>query len=202
MPGLPNINDLNFSLQQADINSKTDKGTAKLLELLNPQNKNKFEMLVYPASSRGVLSASTYLDEKIYKFYVQTLDIPFLTITYEMANEKKYIKELTYPENITLTFFEDEGGTVRKYIKSLMDDIAVWDYDRQSWMFRDDQLAAKKNAKILLQNGVTGITEGWVDIRGMKFSNQSNLTLGQDDNEYLKFDLIFAIDYISWEIFF
>ncbi len=178
------------------------------MQLFDPQFKNKFEIIFYPysISVSGVLSAGA--DTLITKYHIQTLTIPTIKFEYDSANEKKYIKNVLFPEEVSMTFIENEEGVVRNWLDSWEKDIASLksdtmasmlpgSNDKSQYVFKDNQNASKKNALITLKTG-GGLPSpgGIVLMEGLKFKGVNDYTIGQNESDPLLIECTFAVDLV------
>lgn len=188
----------------ADKAGWANQGPRTIFELLDPQNKNVFQMVVYPSDLTNISfsQVGTILaDNAISTLYVRSLNIPFIGFEYATHNQFKFMENILYPEEVAITFIEDEIGVVRKYLNSWFNEIVVPDpINYGSYRFRENQLASKKDAIILPQTGlgIPTIGKGWIKISGMKFKGISEITFGHEENEPLRIDAQFSVDKVWW----
>lgn len=188
-----------------------NEGTRLAMELLDPQAKSQFEIIVYPQSfdlTNFKAIAMTAMDITINKLYVQTINIPaFNGFEYGSATEEKFIKGITYPEEISMTFIENEEGAVRQYLDTWYESIVTKGFptllsiqhaQNMTHVFKDNQLASKKDAKIFLQSGRQVPTNGLIDIKGLKLKNSGSVQIGHGEVDYLMIEATFAVDSIEW----
>jgi hypothetical protein len=179
-----------------------NKGTRHLLELFNPQNMNVFEVILtptYPASSwkEGIdIAGGNYLA----KLHLKSIGTTFTSIEYDNLNEVKGTKGVVYPEEITLTFIENQEGAVRNFLNSWFKQIIFTNElsigGNAQWVFKDNQLASEKNAIIIpLQR--TGTPSGaWIQINGLKLKNVGALEFSQESAEMMVITATCKVDNI------
>lgn len=190
--------------QVVDVTAILTKGTAELLAYTELQHKNQFEIILYPDMSGGGLSTAKAIknaigDSLITKLYVQTIEATFVAFTYERADNKQYIKDVEYPESITMTFLEDEFGTVRDYINNWVKSIATIDDSTGMFVFDNDQRANKRNA-IVTPLGKSGLPSGaWVQFNGLKYMSMEPITFDQASPENMMLSVTFACDNCWWK---
>jgi hypothetical protein len=119
-------------------------------------------------------------------------------LEFENADREQYAKALTRATEITFTFIETEQAAVRNYLKLWNSLIYYYDIAKQTYIFRDDQYAAKKNAKIFLLAGMGYPTAASLTIIGMRPKSTGELTLAHDEQEPYKPEVTFHCDRIDW----
>ena len=205
-----------------------------LMEFLNPQWMNIFEILIYPQNlfsgsdySSGLSGAGEVardaamaaMDTVIARLHVQKMPIPQTKFVYESFNGMKHIIDVEHPENITITFIENEFGLVRNYLQYWMKSIAdvnLWKTNDVksiaaegnnmnidpalsfSYTFNDDQQKSKRNAKIFpqMKNGLPS-TGGFIQIEGLKYEGIENIEFDQASGEPMLITATFAVDIVS-----
>ena len=184
---------------------KKNEAERILFQLLDFQNKCAFDVIFYPTYfSMNPLSAinqvaSTALDQTITRLHIQSISVPsFNTLEFENADREQYAKALTRATEITFTFIETEQAVVRNYLKVWNNLIYYYDQMKQTYIFRDDQYAAKKNAKIFLLAGMGYPTTAYLSITGMRPKSTGELTLSMDEQDPYKPDVTFHCDRIDW----
>lgn len=188
----------------ANVAAVVTTATKSILELLTPQNKNIFQILLYPQSpdpgetdptSVATRVAFGILDTTVSTFFIQSLDIPMLGFEYVEYNERKGISNLVYPEEITVTFIENEVGVVRNYLDYWLSTIVQSDYgDSDGYTFKDNQNVSKKEALIMPMDGLAIPTIGWIKIRGMKYKGMENWSFAQNDGDPMIITATFSVD--------
>jgi hypothetical protein len=175
-----------------------------LIELFDPQFKNVFEVILYPADLTSNVSptsiGTTALDAIITRLYLQSISPSFKEIEYGDADITKFIKGLIRPTTVTITFIENEQGTVRSYLKSWLEEIVVED-PLFGYRFKDNQMASKKNAIIMLQQGFGLPSLPWVRLEGLKYQSQESQTFGHGETEPMIIGATFSVDNVKWSTF-
>lgn len=195
---------INKAKKVVDITSILTKGTAELLANIELQHKNQFEIIMYPDMSGGGRSTikaigNALKDSLITKLYVQTIEATFVAFSYERADNKQYIKDIEYPESVTMTFLEDEFGTVRSYMTTWSESIATIDTFTGMYIFDNDQIANKRNA-ILTPLMKSGLPSGaWVQFKGLKYMSMEPITFDQSTPENMIISVTFACDNCWWK---
>lgn len=196
----------------SNVTGKLNLGTRTLMEIFDPQNRNIFEILLYPkaveANPTDLTSlGSAALDSIIAKLYIQSMDIPFIGLTNESYNELKGAKDIEYPTGCTITFIENELGVVRNYLNHWMKEIVfpVYEKDatsgilRTNYVFTDNQEGAKKNAIIMPLTGVGLPSVGWIKLEGLKLEKIENITFSQGEAEPMLITVTFSLDSSWWK---
>lgn len=178
------------------------KNTKSLLEIFDPQNKNIFEIMLYPASISTDPSsiATAALDSIISKLHIQSITMSFVGLEYDVWNEEKIVKGVIYPEEITITFIENEIGIVRNYLTHWLNQVVYVSSITGEWIFKDDQISAKKNAIIIPQMKIGTPSPGWIQITGIKYKQLGSLTLAHSDGDPMLLECTFAIDNLWWKV--
>ena len=184
---------------------KKNEAERILFQLLDFQNKCAFDVIFYPTYfSMNPFSApnqvaSTALDQTITRLHIQSISIPaFNTLEFENADKEQYAKALTRATEITMTFIETEQAIVRDYLRIWNNLIYYYDMTKQTYIFRDDQYASKKNAKIFLLAGLGYPTTAYLSITGMRPKSTGEITLAHDEQEPYKPEVTFHCDRIDW----
>jgi len=180
-----------------------NQGTRLAMELLDPQAKSQFEMLLYPQSFSLEPSAIAHasLDTIITKLYVQTMSLSFMGFEYERMNEEQYLKGITYPDEVSFTFIETELGIVRNYIDKWIESIITPDASSLAgggYRFQKNLKASKKNGLIILQMANQIPSNGWIEITGLRFKSMGDLTIGHGEGDYMTIDCTMVVDNIKW----
>lgn len=191
-----------------------NRGTVSLLQLMDPQSRNQFEILLYPKSVEegmtGMGFVSSALDTMMARLMIRSIDIPFMGVEYEQVNEIKVPKGIIYPDSISITLIEEELGTVRNYLNSWFKEIifpvgetdATSKIARTNFVFCDNQEASKKNALIIPQSGLGLPTPGWIKIEGLKLSKIGNITMGHGEQEPMFITIECAVDNVWFKTLF
>lgn len=194
---------------------KLNLGARTLLELFDPQNRNLFEILLYPkaveANPTDLASiGSAALDSVITKLYIQNMDIPFMGFKYADYNELKAIQDIEFPTGCTFTFIENELGVVRNYLNHWMKEIAFPIYEkdatsgilRTNYIFTDNQEGAKKNAIIIPLTGMNLPSTGWIKLEGLKLEKIENIIFDQGEAEPMRIVVSLSVDSVWWKTLF
>lgn len=209
----------------ADIYGAINEAQVSLMTYLDPQWKNAFEILIYPQVldlSLDTLKAVAFaaLDTTIARLHIQDITVPFIEFEYEDVNGMKHVKDIKHPEEIEITFIENDIGLVRNYLQYWMNQIAVpntngfgipsgaslstGSFTAQNvdpaltftYSFKDKQQSAKKNAKIIMQMGTGLPSPAVIQIEGLRYKSIDSWDLSQGSEEPLLIKATFAVDVI------
>lgn len=186
-----------------------NESTRRLLDLLDPQQKNLFEMVIYPANigvSNPLSALSAGMDLLVYKLYLQTMTIPFASLEYARADKIQYVTNIIPPEEVSFTFIEDEKGTVRTYVDKWMNEIyqeptLPMFSNTNSWEFKANQEGANKNAMITLQQGSGIPSLTLLKLEGLKYKSMADITLGHGEGDPLYIEVTCKVDNVYWMSF-
>jgi len=190
---------------------KKQAGELLMLQLMDFQGKHNFDVIFYPtyfpvpsANPNSIALAAkagicTAMDQMVTRLNIQGITIPtFNTLEMENADIEQYIKSLTRATEVTFTFIEVEQSLIINYLKLWNDLIYFYDPISKTYIFRDDQYAAKKNCKIFLNTRMGIPSNAYLTITGMRPKSTGELTLAQDDQEPYKPEVTFHCDRIDW----
>jgi len=184
----------------------------ELMEMLDPQCKNLFEVLLYPAnfSSDPKVIAHSIMDTLVARLHIQNINVPFFGLEYERANWEKYVKDVTQPDEMSMTFIENEESVMRNYLQAWINQVVVassflgntvpysttpFSGDaKYNYVFSKNQYKSKKNAKIFLKMGSSLPSLAYIQVEGLKFKSMSAWDIGHDQEEPLRIECTFAID--------
>lgn len=186
-----------------------NQSTKRLLELLDPQQKNLFEMLIFPSNigiSDPLQFLSANLDAIVSKLYIQTMQIPFASLEYARADKFQYVTNIIPPDEVTFTLIENEAGIVRTYIDTWVNEIYTEPIlssftNTTSWEFKANQAGSEKNALIILQTGQGVPSMGVIKMEGLKFKNIGGITIGHSEGDPLLIELTCKVDNVFWMTF-
>ena len=187
-----------------------------ILEVFNPQNMNLFEMILIPeiystpgsSPSIGQL-AHAGVDTLISTVCIQTIEVPFMSFETERVGNMSIISDVIYPEEITITYIENELGVVRDYLTNWQEQIMTLDKNalgnfaplggtetETGWIFEDNQEFAKKKA-IIIPQMTTGLpSTAWVEIRGLRLKAMEPWTFDQKESEPMHISVTCSCDNI------
>jgi len=181
-----------------------NKAAVDVLTILDPQQKNLFEILLIPEPypyNRTIapLDLATQVaksigDTAICKFYVQQMDIPHSSIEYGRFDALQAATDITYADECTITFLESELSLVRIFLKNWMDLTYKKDTFSDGYVFADNQWIGRKKAIIFPQSR-TGIPNlVWLELRGMRFKFIENFQFDQAASDPMMISVTFACD--------
>jgi len=185
--------------QVIDYAGTLNEANRYVMETLDIQNRNIFEIIFTPASISidPVVIAQSTLDTVITRLHLQSIDVDFNSLEYESADTVKYVTTIVRPESCTLHFIENELGIVRNYIQlwknSIYTSIPLFGYK-----FKDNQEACKKNAIVMPLMGSSLPSTGWVKLEGLKIKGQEAITFGHAENDPLIISVTCSVDKVDW----
>lgn len=193
-------------LQQiADSNGSRFASERLLFQLMDFQHKNSFDVIFYPTYfsinpvSAPLQERSTSMDSTITRLHIRSISIPsFNALEFENADREQYVKALTRATEVTMSFIETEQSVVRNYLQTWNKLIYYYDFTRQTYIFQDDQYAAKKNCKIFLLTGLGSSSAAYLTIMGMRPKSIGELTISHEETEPYIQEVTFHCDRIEW----
>jgi hypothetical protein len=194
----------------AQANGKRFESERLLFQLLDFQNKNSFDVIFYPTYfpkpsltpssiiTTAKWTASTAMDQVVTRLNIRSISIPFFnTLEMENADGEQYVKALTRATEVTFKFVEVEQALIVRYFQMWNDLIYFYDTSKKTYIFRDDQYAAKKNCKIMMNTGLGIPSNALITITGMRPKSTGELSLDHDESEPYMPEVIFHCDRIQ-----
>lgn len=139
------------------------------------------------------------LNQAITRLHLRSISFSFPKFEYTTVLHTKRAINITHPDSITMTFLEDEFGTIKKFTEIWARSIAKRS-NTGLFVFRNNQLFSEKNAIILLQNGQGLPTPlypiGWLKLEGLKFEGTSDYILSHDARDLMTIEITCAVDNI------
>lgn len=209
----------------SDVYGAINQAQVDLMNLLDPQWMNSFEILIYPQNlSRGSALdiakaiAAASLDTTIARLHIQKISVPHIEYEFAEVNGMKHVVGIKHPDELTITFIENDLGLVRNYLQYWMNLVAVpndglsqivsniknlgggnpnvdpaltFDY-----RFKDNQISAKKNAKVIPQMGTGLPSPAWIQIEGLVYKGISEQNFEHSSNEPMLIDAKFSVDVV------
>ena len=197
--------------------SFSDKANIQKLVKLDLQQKNKFKLLMIPSmqgistinSGSGALGAGLALaGNLVTTLYCQSVEFPS-SLNLEYDEVGKYVKMINRPEDIKLTFIEDEKATVWRYLQTWRKSIAyaappsggffssavsTLFSSKVEYVLADNQAAGERIGILLLGNiKGTGYKFPRIMFYGLKFKGLDNLTIGYTEENNLTYSLTLAV---------
>ena len=190
------------------------------------QLKNKYEFVITKkpeisvperANTAGVISAvantaasvaGTAASILITNLYCQSIEVNFPVVGTEKAADNNYASSIQYPESITVTFLEDEQGTVMRYLQQWHSDIQLIQTESPALfsnlgkdtdtaygrVFRDNQEKAKRNGMLLLQKASREFSlYPRIMILGMMLKNIEPFTISDSESGNLTLTTVFSV---------
>jgi hypothetical protein len=188
----------------ADIAGLPNQAQRYLLEMLDPQNKNTFEILFSPVSlgsnpvqiAKSIAAAAG--DTLITRLHLQSLSFGFDGVEFDRAGSvKTYAKNMERANEVTITFIENDLALVRNYILYWQEQVVSFDNKTNDYVFLEDQEFAKKNCKILLQMGSGLPSPSWITIYGLRPKKIGDVTIGHAETDPWFMEVTFSVDFIK-----
>lgn len=197
---------INATKSLADTYGIINEGTRYLLDIFNPQNKNLFEILLVPEPlpknavtidttlmTTQEYAARSFLDNVVTKLHVQSIDIPFLNLEYARYDYLQGVFDITYADEVTITFIENELGVVRNFLNNWLK-LTVKDNPAGGVVFVDNQWLGRKKAIVIPQMTTGAPSAAWVELRGLRYKLMENWTLAQNESDPMYITVTFACD--------
>lgn len=204
------------------------------LAKLDLQQKNKFKVIMFPSADSffgsGGIGAGTVsalagsalalAGNVVTSLYLQSITLP-ASFTIEYEEISKVPKGLVKPEQVTMTFLEDEKGTVWRYLQTWRKTIAyvaplkgAGNYPtfgaaasaintflsaESEYVFADNQLASERIA-ILLPGKASDSTLTYgtakfprIMMYGLKFKGIEDITFSNEEGGNLTYSVSFSV---------
>lgn len=198
-----------------------NKSNLKKLSQLDLQQKNRWKFFIFPSAEAfttggsGALGLSLGLaGNLITSLYLIDIDFPAsLTINYEASGALFYIKGMTHPEELTMTFLDDENGLVWRYLNTWRKSIAFvepWKKDTGksgnfitdsdvSYIFADNQRSSERIGMLLFGDGADKKFSKFPRIMfyGLKFKSFGNIQASNIEGGNLKYTVTFSVREIA-----
>jgi len=188
-----------------DVAGYVNQGQKYLMELLDPQNKNIFEIIFTPNSMGDdpveweKISARLARDTLITRLHIQSMSFGFDGIEFASADKKTYAKSMERANEVTMTFIENDLAIVRNYMVDWQEDVVAFDPITKAYVFKQNQEFAKRNCKIFLQMGSMVPSPGWIILDGLRPKKIGDVTIGHGETEPWFMEVTFSTDFIKLE---
>lgn len=199
----------------------SDKSNIEKLIRLDLQQKNRFKLLMIPSkegfstigSGAGAMGAALALaGNYVTTLYCQSVEFP-ASLNLEYDEVGKYIKTIGRPEDVKLTFIEDEKATVWRYLQTWRKSIAyaappkgeflssassALFSSKVEYVLADNQAAGERIGILLLGN-IQNKTFKFPRIMfyGLKFKNLDNITIGYTEENNLTYSLNLSVNEVA-----
>lgn len=177
-----------------------NKASMGLIGEFSPQQANMFELFLFPYEmGAGPIEiaksiAQIAIDTVIVKTHIKSIEgIPMPKIEYETAGYEKYISTINPPEELSITFYENEIGAVFNWLDVWRNKIYKRDkvFNR---VFQPYQNGGKRNGWLFLHSK-TGLPVPYVwKLTGMQFKTFGDLTIGHEETEPVSVTAIFNVE--------
>lgn len=198
------------------------EGQKFIIQSLDYQSPNSFEIVLwqryplgYDITQEDILNSNlSYktstpeiditllnepLNQAITRLHLRSISFSLPKFEYATVLHTKKVINITHPDTITLTFLEDEFGTIRKFTEIWARSIA-YKTNTGQFVFKDNQLLTEKNALIIVQNG-QGLPNplypiGWLKMEGLKFEGTNDFTFSHDARDLMTIEVVCSVDNI------
>lgn len=134
-------------------------------------------------------------------FHLRSITVPNESFEYETINYYKRVKNITYPDTVTMNFLEDDYGTVRNYIQFLNEGIYAVSPSGQ-FVFKDYQKGNNYKAVVYTKNSYGANTanfkNGWLILNGLKYQSSSEVQLSHENRDFMSFDITFSVENVKY----
>lgn len=194
---------INTYKQGVDAAALVNKASVDLLVNTSLQNKCAFEILIYPKTFPKTISgqALVAMESLIMRTYLYSIEDIILTgFEYQRSGGVQWVKDLIYPESVTMTFLETGLGVVKSYLRKWMDEVAVNipmtmdGVTHNDYVFNDDQESSKRNAIIIPMQSDAIPSSEWIYIEGMKFKNVGGISYDHSSPDFETLVVQFTCD--------
>lgn len=189
--------------------SQFNKKIIAYIQKASLQQKNKWDFLLFRnpltpnVSSNGILGAvqgvaGVAVDALISKTFVQSIQFHAgVKFTTERAGGDFYVKDIEYPESVSITFIDVEEGYVMRYLQDWMNDVAepadLMD-SKQGYIFRDSQEYAKRTGILLLNTSQEkSLKYPRIMFYGLVPRSLGDITVEQGEGGHLLYTVDFAV---------
>lgn len=191
---------------------REDKEILNFLQNTQLQQKNRFKFVIFAFPFSLIGAASVIGDAAVSTFYLRSVTLPLLN-NFETApvNENKYVTRILPPDDVTMSFFEDEQATVARYFKMWEELIqtpvgfgtTTLGLPRKNTEFRDDQESGKKTGLLLLQNSDGKVSKfPRIMLYGLMYKSADTITIGHQETDNLILNVTFSVDEIAFPLLF
>jgi hypothetical protein len=183
--------------QVANVTGIQNEAVKDLLTVFDPQNKNLFEILLAPSNLSFSTAGWAALDTTIMTLHCQSISAPLFSVKYDRFNHEQAAVDLDYPDNVTITFIENELSFVRLYLQKWMSETVNMRYYSGipgDYYFKDNQNAAKKTALVMPMTGMNIPSPCWLKLEGLRFASTEDWSFAQTDTDPMIISVTCAVD--------
>ena len=194
-----------------NVMKNTTKGTSlinqaamELFQLTDFQQKNQFEIVLLPEEFINLRGdtlkdtakrvAKSALDLTVAQFYVQNMDIPHNAVEFTRYDNLQAVQDMTYADEVTITFIETEAGLVRQFLANWMSLQFTRDEIMGGYHFADNQWLGRKQAIIMPLSRLGLPQTAWWQIKGMRFKTHDSISFDQQAPDPMTISCTFAVD--------
>lgn len=188
-----------------DLSAKPLNVVKDFLVSLDPQQKNQFICVVTPEVPPKITSFSSAisnakdlaklaLDAVTFEFHVQNIDIPTNSIDYMRHDHLQAVQDITWADEVTMTFIEGELAPVRNFLLKWQSLIYNRNITKDGYTFKDNQWAGRKKILIFPQTRMKAPSPVWLEIRGARFKSMGNFSFDQQTPDPMMIEVTMAVD--------
>lgn len=166
-----------------------------ILSNMDLQAKCNFEIMIMQerdlalqAGTIPSIAYSAFKDAFIGRYFLYAIqEVPIVGFEFQRNGGFQGLKDVIYPDSISLTFIENGVGYVKGYLKDWMDEIATYQPLSRDYLFNDDQFVSKRTAYIIPMQKEAIPSTTWIKIEGMKYQQLTGISYDHSmgDNELL-----------------
>lgn len=176
----------------------------------------------------GANALGSVVDILVTRLYIDNIDFPGgISFEYERVNGNNYVKGVSYPDEVTMTFLEDEKGTVRRYLTEWIGSVAVpsvsnlgalasavdatgisvagnANVKEGTYTFKDNQEQAKRTGLLLMKNAsesdfpLPGFDKyPRIMFYGLVIKANPTYSIGHEKTDHMAYNVLFSIDEIK-----
>jgi hypothetical protein len=175
-----------------DVAALLNEADYAVLSNLSLQNRCLFELIIYsePPSAEQTFAdtakqlALDAVGLLVMRLYIVAInDIPLIGLEYQRTGGMNWVKDMIYPDSITMSFMEIGIGAVKKYFKEWQDQIATYNPVTRDYVFNNNQQMSKRKAIIIPQQSDVIPSTQWIMIDGLKYKTLTGLSYDHSSGE-------------------
>lgn len=220
----------------------TGEDRSSFYETVEPPLKNQFDVIITPhenvfqnllSDPASALNFVQPLDainpiktivqnEEISKFHVNKINVPLPSFEYVAIGNKKYVSDIIYPEEVSMSFIEDKKCSVSTYLSNWVDEVfqlnnldyasmltstinagatfingggSILDVDSFfAQKFQSDPGLAKKNAIIIPHANTGEAYKNWYLLKGLSIKSIETFEYAYGDGEMVAWNIVCSVD--------
>ncbi len=173
-------------------------------------------LVIDPGSIINLLTIAE--NTNIGRFFVYTITVPSPVFEYTRVGNKQYVTDIIPPEEVTITFMENEKSTVQRYLSHWQDEVSstngldilgmvqgatsmvkglLGSVDADStfqYKFKSDPGLAKKTMYLIPLDRKDNPAFVWYALEGLSIKSVGETEFSQESGEPMKIAASFAVD--------